>query len=120
MNKFLKSCMWLIIGLVSASAGQWAISSGSFALLAMHVVFASLFFAYIPALIFKSEQYRLASCVVEILLGFMVFSLIYLNGFVYLGNIRPFNCTVLLMFDSVGAMAVSFGGAMLYAQSIKD
>lgn len=120
MNKFLESVMCLIIGVVSVSVGQWAVSSGNFALVAMHVVFASLFIAYLPALIFKSKSYRLACYVIEILLGFVAFFLIYLGGFVYIDDLSAFNWMVLLMFDSVGVMAVGFGGAMLYAQSIND
>ena len=109
----------LLIGLMSVSAGRWSVISGNWALGAMQIVFASLFFGYLPIFILKEDRYRLASYVVEILLGFVVFVLLYLSTFSDIGSWSVINWMLLSMLDSVGVMTVGFCGAMIYVESTK-
>ena len=118
-SKIIKICLLVLIGALVLVSGQWSILYDSIALMMMHCVFAALFFACLPTLIFKAEGYRLVSYVIEILLGFIVFFFIYLNCQVYTENMSIVNWVIFMMFDGVAVMVVDFGGAMLNSKSIK-
>ena len=101
-------------------SGDWFISQGRLFSIIMHCLYTIVLFYCIPLVIFKQGDYRLMGFVLEIILGFMLFLWLYLNGTAGIKVISDIARAELLMFDGACILAAGFGGALCYNSSIHN
>jgi len=116
-SKLLGICELVLISIFFVFAGKWFLLYGNPALMVMHCMFAALFFYYLPIVIFKRGDYRLVSYMLEIMLSFVLFLWLYLNGTNEIKALSDIAWAELLMFDSAFVLVAGLGGALVYATS---
>lgn len=113
-RKIIKFCALLLTGVLCWLAGDWFVSQGQIFPMLMHCLFTTVLFCCLPLVIFKQGDYRLMGFVLEIILGFMLFLWLYLNGTAGIKVISDIAWAELLMFDAACILAAGFGGALYY------
>lgn len=113
-RKIIKFCALLLLGWLYWLSGDWFISQGRLFSIIMHCLYTMVLFYCIPLVIFKRGEYRLVSFVLEVLIGFVLFFWLYLNGTAEIRSLSDIAWAELLMFDCICIFAAGFGGALYY------
>ena len=119
MNKSLRICLLLLIGVMCVFAGNQYVLYGNFGLMLIHYILVALLCYYLPVALFDQEDYRMISYVVSVMLSFIVFTLLYLNIGNEIGFTARLGWLEVMLYDSTAFMLIGFLGAMFNAKYVK-
>lgn len=114
-NKIVEFVMILLLSALCVIAAVWYVLYGNVGLMLIHFMLAIILFSYIPRLLSKRDDYRLVFCVVEILIGFMGFTWIYLNTSSEVNAMVYDSLRSILLFDFACMVGVGAACSLMYS-----